>query len=143
MFNEDMEVTTSNYRHYAINILPKEICNFEEIEQVLIFKEDESDESKIQNIIKLQKQFGLSSSKNLEDVLKRASMPLSTIGDIINKDVSHCKTCQQYKKSVPRPTESLPKANDFSDTVAIDLNQLEPNLCHLHLIEFNLITFNL
>ena len=46
MFNEDMEVTTSNNRHYAINILPDETCNFDNIEQVLIFEEDESDKIK-------------------------------------------------------------------------------------------------
>ena len=46
MFNEDMEVTTSNNGHYAINILPDETCNFDNIEQVLIFEEDESDKIK-------------------------------------------------------------------------------------------------
>ena len=42
-----MEVTTSSNGHYAISILPTKTCNFENIEQVLIFEEDESDESKI------------------------------------------------------------------------------------------------
>ena len=65
MFNEDME---SN-GHYAINILPDEAWNFDNIEQVLIF-EDESDKSKIQKITKLHKQFGHASSRNLENLLK-------------------------------------------------------------------------
>ena len=64
IFNEDMEVTTSNNGHYAINILPDKTCNFDNIEQVLIFEEDESDKSKIQKINKLHKQFGHASSKN-------------------------------------------------------------------------------
>ena len=34
MFNEDMEVTTSNNGHYAISILPDETFNFDNIEQV-------------------------------------------------------------------------------------------------------------
>ena len=42
MFDEDMEVTASSNGHYAINILPDETCNFDNIEQVLIFEEDES-----------------------------------------------------------------------------------------------------
>ena len=50
MFNKDMEVITSSYRHYAINILSNETCNFDNIEQVLIFEEDESDKSKIQKL---------------------------------------------------------------------------------------------
>ena len=50
LFNKDMEVITSSYRHYAINILSNETCNFDNIEQVLIFEEDESDKSKIQKL---------------------------------------------------------------------------------------------
>ena len=46
-----MEVTTSNNGHYAINFLPDETCNFDNIKQVLILEEDESDKSKIQKII--------------------------------------------------------------------------------------------
>ena len=42
-----MEVTTSSNGHYAISILPTKTCNSENIEQVLIFEEDESDKSKI------------------------------------------------------------------------------------------------
>ena len=34
-FNEDMEVTTSNIGHYAINILPDDTSNFDNIKQVL------------------------------------------------------------------------------------------------------------
>ena len=85
MFNEDMEVTTSSNRLFAINILPDKTCNFDNIEQVLIFEEDESDKSKIQKIIKLHKQFGHASSRNLENLLKQAGIPLSNISDIINK----------------------------------------------------------
>ena len=45
-----------------------------------------------------------------------------------------CKTCQQYKKPVPRLTVGLTKANYFNDSVAMDLHRLGPNLWHLHLI---------
>ena len=123
-----MEVKASSNGHYAISILPTKTCNFENIEQVLIFEEDESDKSKIQKIIKLHKQFGHASSKNSENLLKRADIPVSNISDIINKVVSHCKTCQQYKKTIPRPTIGLPKRNYFNGMVAMDLHQLGPNL---------------
>ena len=59
-----MEVTIFNNWHYAINILPDETYNFDNIEQVLIFQEGESDKSKIHKIVKLHKQFGHSSSRN-------------------------------------------------------------------------------
>ena len=112
----------------SISILPSETCNFDNIKQVLIFEEDESDKSKTQKVIKLQKQFGHAFSRNLENLLKRAGIPLSSINDIINEVISHCKTCQQYKKPLPRPTAGLPEANYFNDTVAMDSHQLGPNL---------------
>ena len=71
MFNEDMEVTTSNIGHYAINILPNDTCNFDNIKQVLIFEEDESGKSRTQKITKLHKQFGHAFSINFANLLKR------------------------------------------------------------------------
>ena len=73
MFNEDVDITTSYNGHYAISILPEENCNFNDIEQVLIFEEDETDKSKFQNIVKLHKQFGHASAKNLDIKTSRYS----------------------------------------------------------------------
>ena len=67
MFNEYMELTSSSKGHYAINIFPDETFNFNNIEQVLIFEEDETD---IEKIVKLHKQFGHASSRNLGNLLK-------------------------------------------------------------------------
>ena len=86
-------------------------------------------------MIKLHKQFGHASSRNLENLLKRAGIPITKLANIIDKVVSHCKTCQQYKKPIPRPAVGLLKANDFNDTLAMDLHQLEQNLWYLHLID--------
>ena len=132
MFNEYMELTASSKGHYAINIFPDETFNFNNIEQVLIFEKDETD---VENIVKLHKQFGHASSRNLGNLLKRAVIPLSNVRDIINKVVSHCKAFQQYKKAFPRLTVVLPKANYFNDTVAMGLHQLGPNLWYLHLTD--------
>ena len=52
----------------SISILPSEICNFDNIKQVLIFEEDESDKNKTQKVIKPQKQFGHAFSRNLENL---------------------------------------------------------------------------
>ena len=82
MFNKDMEVTTSNNGHYAMNILPDKTCNFDNIEQVLICEEHESDKSKIQKIIRLHKQFRHASSRNIDNLLKRTCIPLSNINII-------------------------------------------------------------
>ena len=135
MYNEDVDITTSYNGHYAISILPEENCNFNDIEQVLIFEEDETDKSKFPKIVKLHKQFGHASAKNLESLLKRAGITLNNITETINKVVSQCSTCKQYKKPMPRPAVELPRAYDFNDTVAMDLHQLGPNLWYLHLID--------
>ena len=52
----------------SISILPSETCNFDNIKQVLIFEEDESDKNKTQKVIKPQKQFGHAFSRNLENL---------------------------------------------------------------------------
>lgn len=64
MFNEDVDITTSHNGYYAIDILPDQICNFDDNEEVLIFK-DERDKSKFKKIIKLCKQFGRASANNI------------------------------------------------------------------------------
>ena len=86
-------------------------------------------------MIKLHKQFGYASTRNLENLLKRAGTPIIKLANITDKVVSHCKICQKYKKTIPRPAVSLPKANDFNDTLAMDLHQLKQNLWYLHLID--------
>ena len=94
---------------------------------VTLIIQNKSEFSKKMKVIKVKYKKLLNYINNLvmllqeiQKFLKRAVISLSNINDIINKVVSHCKTCQQYKKPVPRPTIGLPKANYFNDTVAMD-----------------------
>ena len=41
MFNEDIDICLPSNRHYTVEILPKKACNYDNIEQVLIFEDDD------------------------------------------------------------------------------------------------------
>ena len=72
MFNEDVDVHYSSNGHYDARTLPENICNFNDIENVLIFENDDSIKKKKAKLIKLHKQFGHASSNNLKSLIKNA-----------------------------------------------------------------------
>ena len=51
-------------------------------------------------MLKLHKQFGHASANYLENSLKQAGMIISNKIDKINIVVTHCNTCELYKKPV-------------------------------------------
>ena len=55
MFGQNIPVESSFNGHYSISILPEITSNFDDAEQVLIFKESEPTEEKRKKLIKLQK----------------------------------------------------------------------------------------
>ena len=40
-FNEDIDICLPSNRHYTVEILPKKACNYDNIEHVLIFEDDD------------------------------------------------------------------------------------------------------
>ena len=55
-----------------MEILPKKLCNFDNIEHVLIFEGDDNNKKRHSKLIKLHKQFRHASSNNLKSLLKNA-----------------------------------------------------------------------
>ena len=55
MFGQNIPVESSFNGHYYMPILPEITSNFDDTEQVLIFKESEPTEEKRKKLIKLQK----------------------------------------------------------------------------------------
>ena len=72
MSNEDIDMCLSSNRHYAVEILPKKVCNFDNIKHVLIFEDDDNNKKNHSKLIKLYMQFGHASSNNLKNLLKNA-----------------------------------------------------------------------
>ena len=65
LINQKIQTENSFNDHYSISILPDPTSNFDEIEEVLIFEDNDALESKQKKVKKLHRQFGHASSNNL------------------------------------------------------------------------------
>ena len=135
MFNEDVDIHYSSNGHYAVRILPEKVCNFNDIEHVLIFENDDSIKNKKAKLIKLHKQFGHASSNNLKSLIKNAGYLNDEISNLTDEVSLNCDICKQYKKVSPGPVVRLPRATDFNQSVAMDLHYTDKNLWYFHMID--------
>ena len=135
MFGQNIPIESSFNGHYSISILPEITSNFDDIEQVLIFEENETVEEKRKKLTKLHKQFGHASSNNLLNLIKNAGLDTKNISKIVEEITKQCNICKLYKKPLPRPAVSIPKSLSFNEIVAMDLHQLGDNLWYLHFID--------
>ena len=66
MFNQKIQTENSFNDHYSISILPDPTSNFDEIEEVLIFEDNDTLEGKQKKVKKKShRQFGHASRDNL------------------------------------------------------------------------------
>ena len=108
---------------------------FNDIENVLIFENDDSIKKKKAKLIKLHKQFGHASANNLKSLIKNAGYLNDEISNLIDEISLNCDICKQYKKASPRPVVGLPRATDFDQSVAMDLHYIDKNLWYFHMID--------
>ena len=71
MFDQDINVCMSTKEHYAVEILPEKVFNFDSIKYCLIFETDDDKYKKRSKIVKLHKQFSHVSPNNLKISLKK------------------------------------------------------------------------
>ena len=135
MFDEDINVCMSTNGHYAVNILPDKVCNFNSINHCLIFENDDDINKKRSKLLKLHKQFGHASSNNLKSLLKNAGLLTTEISKLVDEINLKCVICKTHKKPSPRPVVSLPRATNFNQTVAMDLHSLDKNIWYFHMID--------
>ena len=55
--------------------------------------------------------------------------------DIVDDITSTCGICIKYKKTRPRTAVGLSMANDFNETIAIDLVNICNKICFMYLID--------
>lgn len=51
------------------------------------------------------------------------------------KVVNSCKTCIKFSKPSPGPIVTFLKADNFNETMSLDLHQLEPGLWYMHMVD--------
>ena len=135
MFNQDVKVNLSSNGHYAVEILPEEVCNFDNVECVLVFEENDNIKKKRSKLVKLHKQFGHASSNNLKNLMRKAGCLNDEISKLVSEICDNCDICKKYKKASPRPVVGLPRATDFNQSVAMDLHHIDKNLWYFHMID--------
>ena len=60
--------------------------------------------------------------------LKDANLLNNDIKSLVKKVIDSCKTCIKFRKPKPRPIAAFSKADDFNETVSLDLHELKPGL---------------
>ena len=137
MFGEEQEVVVTSSGHYALplnssrTILNNVVTN----NNTKITLVTETGIAASKTAWKLHYQFGHASKDKLIKLIRRAGR--DDEGEVIKclDDVEkECEICQVYAKPSPRPVVSLPHANYFNETVAMDLFFFKGSIV-LHMID--------
>lgn len=75
----------------------------------------------IETALKLHRQFGHPTSARLVKLVQDAGIANVDLERAISEVSGKCEICCRFKKAKPRPVVSLPMANRFNETVAMDL----------------------
>ena len=75
------------------------------------------------SVRKIHERLNHKSKENLVHAYSNADLLTKELKETIKKVVDQCKVCQKFRKSMPRPSTTLPKCNDFNQIVTLDLKQ--------------------
>ena len=93
--------------------------------------------SKHEQALKIHRQFAHAPVQKLIKLVKSAGEPWQSDKELeqeLHAIAKICKTCQQYGKAASRPVVGLPTANQFLETVAMDLKFYHQKIL-LHMID--------
>ncbi|XP_077974967.1 uncharacterized protein LOC144430759 [Styela clava] len=135
MLKQDLKLHLSTNGHYAVDILPKMKAEVGCRNEILASESTGHKEFGKAEITKLHKQFGHASQDKLKKLIQNAGKWNADLSSLIEETVSDCEICKVYKKPSPRPVVGLSWANDFNQTVAVDLHQLGSDMWYLHMID--------
>ena len=71
----------------------------------------------------------------MEKVIRNFNLLNSEVSTVIKDVVNSCTTCIKFKKPSSRPIVGLSKAEDFNQTVSIDLDELKPKLWYMLMVD--------
>lgn len=138
MFGIVRPMIQTNSGHYGINIRGtdeiEEGTNISPHLQLLIETEKETDKSKIAK--KLHSTLGHPKSLRVIDTLKASGCEDRELFDKLKELDTKCEVCMKWGRPHPKPIVSLPLANTFNETVALDLKvYINNKIYFLHLID--------
>ena len=84
--------------------------------------------------VHIHRYFAHASPQKLKDFVQKTNHPMKD--DIARElDGIDCEICQKHKRETPKPKTSLPLADRFNQTVALDLKFLDDSTIILHCID--------
>ena len=86
-------------------------------------------------VVKLRKQFGHTSVDRLTWLLKSAGTTDTETLGLLQVVVEKCEICAKHRKPSCKPVVGLPLATEHSETVGVDLHELEHSVWYLHIID--------
>ena len=135
MFDKQVPLELTSSGHYCINVLDDIDDDVEPDDIILIVNGDVDSKENRDTIVKLHKQFGHASAERLKKLLQSAGVQTEKWIDLLKRVVQECDVCVRYKQTPPKPAVSLPMANDFNETVSVDLHELDKGIWYLHIID--------
>ena len=141
MFGKKINVFLTKVGHYCVTLNKKVylgrletaiphrvlIANIEKLESLT-----KKERRKV--AMKWHKQFSHCDGYRLCKLLISAGVDDTEMLKIVDKIKNECKTCSKYGRKPPKPIVTLPRANDFNDSVAMDLKFFGGKMV-LHIID--------
>ena len=140
LFDEHISLRLSQSGHYCVPLF--QYCNQSvnalrnHVQNVMFSTPSFStDKDKcIRQVRKLHKQFAHPTPVKLKKLLYDAGVDDKLVMGVVDKVSNECDVCKRFKCPPLRPIVSFPLANDFNETVAVDMKVINGKLV-LHMID--------
>ena len=122
IFGQKIKLKTTSSGHYILPI--GDLIQDDETKELQVFMSEELGKDKNfteKEIFRIHKSLGHPSKKVMETMMIHANVYDNDVKNILNKLYDSCMTCFKFKRSVPKPKIAPPMANDFNETICMDL----------------------
>ena len=120
---ETFKVKTKRTNHWKLKLQQKSLHE-EATNLVLNVKiEDMGRNDLKKHVIKVHRNLGHKSKKQLLLLFKMADQDGSRTKEIVDKVTEECEICRKYKKTPPRPKIAMAKATTANEVISLDLKE--------------------
>ena len=120
LFGKTVQMDTAPSGHYTLPI--SDIKEKDKItSEVFMAKNMENPAYDEAQLKKIHQALGHPSRQAFTNTLRAAKIDIPDLNGLLDKIYEKCLTCLQFHKAHVKPKVSLPLANDFNDTICLDL----------------------
>lgn len=129
----DLQITSTG--HYTLLLSKAQNLKAEHLNEEIAYFVNSADKDYKKIALKLHRRFAHANSARIIKLLKNAGKHDKSLEkELIGLD-NTCDFCFKHKRASPRPSVSLPLANEFNELVAIDLKQIDGKWV-LHCVDY-------